>query len=124
VGAITGLLAIGALGLAVWNWMSVQHEAQKLLPRDYNELAVRNELLYMIWTPQMSKKARFRYVLFHLWSVVASALLSATCAFGGSVGGTVAFLTLAVIGLITISWQVFRFRLSARDNTPPPKGEV
>jgi FtsH-binding integral membrane protein len=123
VGAITGLLAIGALGLAGWNWMKVQGEAQKLLPGNYNELAVRYELLYMIWTPQISNRARSRYVLFHVWAVVASVLLSATCAFAGSVGGSVTFLTLAVIGLISILWQVLRFRLSPLRKIPPSSPE-
>ena len=102
--------AMVALGLAGWNFNAVFDELRRSLPPKFNELDLRWAVGTHIWTPAASEAARLRFVWFHLWA--RSSLSGAILLWmWGELIGAAAFGGLAVLVIVYIAWQSYRYRV-------------
>ena len=108
------LLFVGAvvsLGRAGWNFNAVIDELRRSLPSKFNELDLGWAVGYHIWSPVASDAARRHFVWSQLcFSLFALFMGILMLSFGELIGAAL-FGGLAVVVIVYIAWQSYRYRV-------------
>jgi|SRR5262245_54231476 len=94
------MAAVIALGLAAWNFNSVQDELRRTLPSHLSELDLRWAVGTHVWSPLASDAVRRRFVWSNLWASVSFSLWAIILWVFGELIGAALFAGLAVLAVI------------------------